>query len=205
MSGLAHAFDGGHVAVVNVHPQIGYRADVSSRQIDQGCKIISEFAANLRSMGVPNYWGINGDTSSLTSYQEFQRVINNGHPDETLRLTGDLHPDIKSHPDDTVAIAFGSDISVNQDFVGALRSNNRTHILMTGMYYDACYFLSIVGMLSQGFHLIACLDATDCLPENTNMFTKQLINTAFALGRSRELTVTNTDSVISLLSNSLSG
>jgi len=151
---------------------------------------VNSLSQILRSRRINNYWAAGGFNNQLAPYSEFKASKRPGF--------SALHPDLDVPDDDLVATNTMGNIFSNSKFVRHLKKVNHRTLIMTGVFHDACFLSSVKGAVEKEFNVLACTDATDCLPDNQQEFRRSL-KTGLTSSQRERLHVTSTDFVLKLI------
>lgn len=167
-------FSPADLAVMHIDLQTGYHIVSSMRDTTQAARISGELSAEATKVGIPNYYIANAWHNKRLPYKDFKTYLQSKKSRNSLSAYGDLYQSANAQDSDTVITKMCASVATNKKALDHLRQQGKKGLILTGMYYDACFQHSVLGLASSGFYVAACVDATDCVPDRQDRFATTL-------------------------------
>lgn len=186
---LISEFECARLATAHIDIQNIYHTVDKSRDTRSVVPAVNQITFQTRALGIPNYWIGNADFEIMTNYRQLKALEKRArdYPSEDIRDPFlDFEDDLDIKDNEVVVAKAHADLSKQSAFVKFLHDKGKTTIAMTGMWFDACYTHSVIGMLNAGFNVVALTDATDCPSRFRNKFNKKMRSQVAVLAQDRQ-------------------
>jgi len=192
----AQRFSNEELAAMHIDLQTGYCAKSTSRNTAQATKTAGQFSSELRELQIPNYFVAAAFHDQMFSYADFKKYLDSRESKNSMNVFGNFETELGLQDQDVVITKTSASVTGNQQALRTLKDNGIRGIFLTGIFYDACFYYSALGLIREGFYVSACLDATDCLEKNRDEFSRGF-STAGEIIAPGKLHVTTTAHVLS--------